>query len=278
MKNINWLLVLVLILSNVFVAGAVLAGDPLTDYRLGQFAVNLNYLYASERSGFTVDASETQLSESATGWGGTLEYVATIGIGHNFAVEYRNWGVNCTLTPPSMNNGNGYQGTVNTNLTNQEVSLLYRVGPRLWNDLADDVGSIFSGTPSAHEEKAYTRDLFALVVGWDSIVASQSGNITGYVAGNKESTMLNPPNSNRNSIVIGYEMSYQVFPKLYNSIRATYSFNNAFYGEFGYSYNVYDDLIVGGQIATKDIFNNSNGPQADNFYMTGLMIGVTYQY
>jgi len=271
MKNIKWLIVLVLILSNVFVACAVFAGDPLTDYRLGQFALNLNYIYGSERSGFIVAAGEPQLSEFATGWGGTLEYVATVGVGHNFAVEYRNWGVNCTLTPPT-----GYNGNVNTNLTNQEVSLLYRVGPRLWNDLADDIGSIFSGTPTAHEEKAYTRDIFALVVGWDGIVASQNGTITGFNTG--PTTIVNPPNSNRNSVVIGYEMSYQVFPKLYNSIRATYSFNNAFYGEFGYSYNVYDDLIVGGQIATKDIFNNSNGPQADNFYMTGLMVGVTYQY
>ena len=272
MKNIKWLLILVLVLGNVFVAGAVFAGDPLTDYRLGQFAVNLNYLYGSERSGFTVDADKEQLSEFASGWGGTLEYVATVGVGHNFAVQYRNWGINCTLKPPTA-----YSGTVNTNLTNQEVSLLYRVGPRLWNDFADDVSSIFSGQPTAHEEQAYTRDIFALVVGWDSIVASQNGTITGSDSFGP-TTMVNPPNSNRNSVVIGYEMSYQVFPKLFNSIRATYSFNNAFYGEFGYSYDVYDGLIVGGQIATKDIFNNSNGPQADNFYMTGLMIGVTYQY
>ncbi|MFA6074373.1 MAG: hypothetical protein WCV63_01315 [Negativicutes bacterium] len=270
MKKRFWLLFITVLI--VISTTTVFAGDPLTDYRLGHFAVNLNYIYGSERSGFTVqDTNGNQLTDFATTSGGTMEYVATAGIGHNFAIQYRNWGVNSTLKPPSW-----YTGTVNNNLTNQEVSLLYRVGPRLWNDLADDISSVFSGKPSAHEEKPATRDLFALVVGWDNISASQSGNIVG--TGSSPMQMLTPANSNRNSVVVGYEMCYQVFPRFYNSIRATYSFNNAFYGEFGYSYNIYDDIIFGGQIATKDIFNNSNGPQADNFYMTGLMLGLTYQY
>lgn len=264
-----WLL---FIIAALLPANMAFAGDPLTDYRLGHFALNLNYIYGSERSSFTVDANKQQLSEFATKSGGTLEYVGTVGIGHNFALEYRNWGVNSSFNAPS-----GYNGTLNTNLMNQEVVLLYRVGPRLWNDLADDVGSIFSGKPSAHEEKPSTRDIFALVLGWDNIQASQSGAITGTSASGP-TTMVNPPNSNRNSVVVGYEMCYQVFPRFYNSIRATYSFNNAFYGEFGYSYDIYNNIILGGQIATKDIFNNGNGPQADNFYMTGLMIGLTYQY
>ena len=255
-----------------FISGLASAGDPLTDYRFGHFAISVNDLYGSERSGFTVDATQAQLSEVASGSGNTLECVATVGVGHNFALEYRNWGINSALKPPT-----GYQGTVNTSLTNQEVAVLYRVGPRLWKDLADDVSSIFSGQVDAHDGQPYTRDIFAVVIGWDSIVASQSGNVTGS-DNSGSTTMVNPPNSNRNSLVVGYEMSYQIFPKFYNSIRATYSFNNAFYGEFGYSYEIYQGLIFGGQFATKDIFSDGNGPQTDNFYMTGLMLGLTYQY
>ena len=232
--------------------------DPLYDYRLGHFALNVGYWYGVDTLGGDYVPSTAPLVQNGYMTGGSPHINAFAALGHNLALRYDYLRLSGDFVRTTSGADLSYSSTCNFN----EVALYYRLATAFEDvpgNIVADVHSLASlSAPRA--ETAVGHNLIALFVG-----AANASGTTTHPGGTINSSNMWAP-------VFGVETALEVTPKLTSLSKISLSINSSYYAELGFSYELLDDFYIVGSLNTMD-------SDANNVFLskTGIQLSIGWQ-